>query len=495
MKSKEKYPIEKISFEWVEKATDVKEVKKAYEAIKEEGGYYDLEQALKNKFAELDPSFKRRIEEKPLSKQEKEVIDNDIQKFIDAANEDDESLQGKNAQNIFSNPKEEAAARIGKRKQAENERMKGNDFMKAKDYDKAIESYDKAISLDPTEAYTYSNRSMAYLKKKQYSRSIEDANKAIELDSDCIKAYYRRGKANEGLCNYEASIKDYEYIQEKEPSNKRIKKELLSLRAAYKDYADRNKEKKFTKMNIVEEGSSKVEEIVETKPVPGDHKDKSEDPVIAEEGESNENINTENIKQENGKTTKAEVHEVPKANPKNSEFVKLDINEEDSSSEDEDDKREVPEKIETKEAPIKTKEEEIPPKKSEKSEEKLTDFDKDFLKNEKLSDNFINSFDEEIEADGKVHRKEKEAHKKQEEENHMKVEEMEVPEPTPEELKELELLEKIDEELKDYKERAKAEHKKGMFDLAINIYEDALLCIDQQEKFIKHKFNLLVSKK
>ena len=220
MSSKKKYPIEKVSFEWVEECNDRKEIKKAYEAIKAEGGYYNLEKTLKEKYSKLDPTFRKRIDEKPLSKEEKENVSKDLDSFLKSANDDDQSLLGNNIQNIFSNPKEEAAARIGKRKQAENERMKGNDFMKAKDYDKAIECYDKAIQLDQKEASTFSNRALAYIKKKQFSKSVEDANKAIELDEDFIKAYYRRGKAYEHLCNFEEAIKDYEYILEKEPKNK-----------------------------------------------------------------------------------------------------------------------------------------------------------------------------------------------------------------------------------------------------------------------------------
>jgi sperm-associated antigen 1 len=266
---KPKYNIEKISFEWVEECKDRKEIKKAYEAIKADGGYYDLEQALKNKLASLDPSFNRRINEKPLTKEEKENIDTEMDMFLRNANEDDESLLGKHSKNIFSNPKEEAAERIGKRKQAENERLKGNDLMKSRDYELAIECYNKSLELDPNEASTYSNRALAYINRKQYSKAIEDANKSIELDPEYIKAYYRRGKAYESTQKYELAIKDYEFILEKEPKNLKIKKELLTLRAAYKEHSDKGGEnKKFRKIKIEEaESSPKVEEIVENKPI------------------------------------------------------------------------------------------------------------------------------------------------------------------------------------------------------------------------------------
>lgn len=157
-----KYNIEKISFEWVAQTNDKKEIKKAYEAIKAEGGYYDLEMELKKKLAELDPTFRKQINTKPLSRAEQDEIEADMDRFLKAANHDDEDLQGKHVTNIFTNPKEEAAARIGIRRQAENERVKGNDLMKTKEYDAAIECYNKSIKLDPSEAATYSNRSLAF---------------------------------------------------------------------------------------------------------------------------------------------------------------------------------------------------------------------------------------------------------------------------------------------------------------------------------------------
>ena len=65
--------------------------------------------------------------------------------------------------------------------------------MSAKQYDAAIESYTKAIALDPTNAVYYSNRAAAYSSKNDHANAIVDANKAIEVDPAFVRAYHRLG--------------------------------------------------------------------------------------------------------------------------------------------------------------------------------------------------------------------------------------------------------------------------------------------------------------
>lgn len=484
--SSEKYNIDKISFEWVEECKDRKECKRAYEAIKNYGGFYDLEQALKKKLAELDPTFRRQIDEKPLTKEEKEDIDNDIAKFIDSANYDDESLQGKHAKNIFTNPKEEAAQRIGMKKKAENERLKGNDFMKSKEYDVAIEWYNKAIAIDPTEASSYSNRALAYTNKKQYSLAIDDANKSIALDPEYIKGYYRRGKAYENCKKYELAIKDYEYILEKEPNNKKIKKELLTVRSLYKEQQDAESgAKKFKKMKIQEESSDKVQEIP-----PSQQTAQNDDPVIEEEGVSKQNTQPEPVFQNVENKPAPEPVETPAAEPQEtkSEFVKLNIEEEESSDE-EPVKTQEPVKVEeqVKAEDIKL-EEIVQPKVTEvHTPERITEFDKNLMKHENVSDDFIHSFDQ-------VHVTEIPTTTDEQSKVEEVVEEAKD-QMTPEEAEEINQLEQIDKELEKYKSDAKEQHTKGMFEHSIEIYEEALLFLNGKETSFKYKIDDLVSRK
>lgn len=68
------------------------------------------------------------------------------------------------------------AEQIEKRNLAANERQKGNEFMKSKEYDLAVASYSRSIELDPNESFTLSNRAQAYISLKQFSNAIEDCN-------------------------------------------------------------------------------------------------------------------------------------------------------------------------------------------------------------------------------------------------------------------------------------------------------------------------------
>lgn len=53
-----------------------------------------------------------------------------------------------------------------KEKEAENEKIKGNELMKTKEFDDAIKHYDNAINLNPIESTTYCNRALANIRLK-----------------------------------------------------------------------------------------------------------------------------------------------------------------------------------------------------------------------------------------------------------------------------------------------------------------------------------------
>lgn len=69
----------------------------------------------------------------------------------------------------------------------------GNAQMSAKDYDAAIESYDRAIALDPTNPVYFSNRAAAYSSKGDHLAAVGDAEQALAVDPKFVKAYHRLG--------------------------------------------------------------------------------------------------------------------------------------------------------------------------------------------------------------------------------------------------------------------------------------------------------------
>lgn len=57
-KKGEKFDIYKVDYPWVEKCADKREMRLAYEAMKEDGGFPDLTRACLLKLKQLDPKFK-----------------------------------------------------------------------------------------------------------------------------------------------------------------------------------------------------------------------------------------------------------------------------------------------------------------------------------------------------------------------------------------------------------------------------------------------------
>ena len=77
--------------------------------------------------------------------------------------------------------------------QAEKFKQEGNAQISSKNYDAAIESYTKAIALDPKNPVYYSNRAAAYSSKGDHLSAIGDAEQGISVDPNFIKAYHRLG--------------------------------------------------------------------------------------------------------------------------------------------------------------------------------------------------------------------------------------------------------------------------------------------------------------
>ena len=78
---------------------------------------------------------------------------------------------------------------------AEVLKRRGNELFATRNYDQAIELYNKAIALDPDNAVLYSNRSACYASLKQWTKALEDAKLSISKDASFIKAYHRLASA------------------------------------------------------------------------------------------------------------------------------------------------------------------------------------------------------------------------------------------------------------------------------------------------------------
>ncbi|KAH0838555.1 putative stress-induced protein STI1 [Lanmaoa asiatica] len=116
------------------------------------------------------------------------------------------------------------------KKKAEKHKQTGNTQMSAKKHDLAIESYSKAVALDPTNAVYYSNRAAAYASKGDHPSAVEDAKRAIEADPSFVKAYSRLGHAHYSLGDYKAAAAAFGKGTELDPTNENLKSGLKNAK-------------------------------------------------------------------------------------------------------------------------------------------------------------------------------------------------------------------------------------------------------------------------
>ncbi|KAJ7496975.1 thioredoxin-domain-containing protein [Mycena latifolia] len=100
--------------------------------------------------------------------------------------------------------------------EAEAAKVAGNAFYKEGRYPEAIEKYTAAISVAPTSAALYSNRSIAYLKSEppELDLALADAQKATEVEPKWGKGYARLGEALQALQRDEECAKAFEQAVE-----------------------------------------------------------------------------------------------------------------------------------------------------------------------------------------------------------------------------------------------------------------------------------------
>lgn len=84
----------------------------------------------------------------------------------------------------------------------------GNKAYQAKDLEKAIGLYSKAILCKPDPVY-YSNRAACYNALSQWEKVVEDTTAAVNLDPEYIKALNRRANAYDHLGKYSEALLDF----------------------------------------------------------------------------------------------------------------------------------------------------------------------------------------------------------------------------------------------------------------------------------------------
>jgi tetratricopeptide (TPR) repeat protein len=98
-------------------------------------------------------------------------------------------------------------------------RSRGLTYVKLKEYQRAVQDYDRAIELDPTFVAAYSSRALAYSNLEEYRQAVQDYDRAIKLDPTFIYAYRNRGWAYKQLKEYQRAIEDFDRAIEINPTN------------------------------------------------------------------------------------------------------------------------------------------------------------------------------------------------------------------------------------------------------------------------------------
>lgn len=212
----------------------------AHAALKADGYFVDLIKHVEKRMKELDPSFQTQAEKDYVDPVEEKAAMHDVTSFLTDMQDQDQALRGNMAvggkvhTKIFEDDPESSnknradqyAANLEKKRLAEAERYKGNDFMKGKEYNEAVTAYTRSIDLCGTDSASYSNRALAYLRLKNFGAVIEDANKCLELEPGFLKAFHRRGTAYLSTNKFELAIKDFQTILEVDENNPDVNSKL-----------------------------------------------------------------------------------------------------------------------------------------------------------------------------------------------------------------------------------------------------------------------------
>ena len=91
-------------------------------------------------------------------------------------------------------------------------------FWYNKDYNKALETFNEAVQLNPDYYRGYYGCGTAYKDLNNYELAITNFNRSIELNPNDTSAYYSRGVAYAALKNYDAAIADYNKAIELNPN-------------------------------------------------------------------------------------------------------------------------------------------------------------------------------------------------------------------------------------------------------------------------------------
>ena len=94
---KHKFDIFKIDYKWVDNENSKKELKGAYNCLKDDGGFPDLQAYVLKKLKQVDKNFKTAEDFNNATPEEIKAANNDVLDFLNQPSETDKKLRGPNA--------------------------------------------------------------------------------------------------------------------------------------------------------------------------------------------------------------------------------------------------------------------------------------------------------------------------------------------------------------------------------------------------------------
>ncbi|CAI9093789.1 OLC1v1029366C2 [Oldenlandia corymbosa var. corymbosa] len=102
---------------------------------------------------------------------------------------------------------------------ADEEREKGNQYFKEQKFPEAVKHYTESIKRNPKDPRAYSNRAACYTKLGALPEGLKDAEKCIELDPTFSKGYTRKGAVQFFMKEYEKALETYQEGLKHDPNN------------------------------------------------------------------------------------------------------------------------------------------------------------------------------------------------------------------------------------------------------------------------------------
>ena len=87
----------------------------------------------------------------------------------------------------------------------------GAEFRAKGEPERAVPDYDLVLKINPSDAYAFHNRGLAYRDLRDYDRAIKDFDQAVKINPNLIPAYNDRGLAYVSKGETDRAIEDFDH--------------------------------------------------------------------------------------------------------------------------------------------------------------------------------------------------------------------------------------------------------------------------------------------